>query len=84
MLHRPLVHRREEPDDGQHRGNQRRQVDYQQATQDEHPLPGETNGRSLADYRPLQTLAGRQAGVRQNELLVDVQETENGHDSLRH
>ena len=26
VLHRPLVHRREEPDDGQHRGHQRRQV----------------------------------------------------------
>ena len=59
-------------------------MDYQQTTQDQHPLPGEADGRSLADYRPLQTSTGRQTGVRQNELLVDVQEAENGDDSLRH
>ena len=84
MLHRPFVHRREEPDDRQHRGHQRRQVDYQQASQDEYPLPGEADGRPLADYRPLQAPAGRQAGVWQDELLVDVQEVENSDDSLRH
>ena len=84
MLHRPLVHRREEPDDGQHRGHQRRQVDYQQTSQDQHPLSSEADGRALADHRPLQTPTGRQAGVRQDELLVDVQETENGDDSLWH
>ena len=84
VLHRPLVHRREEPDDGQHRGHQRRQVDYQQTSQDQHPLSSEADGRALADHRPLQTPTGRQAGVRQDELLVDVQETENGDDSLWH
>lgn len=84
MLHRPLFHRREEPDHGQHSGHQRRQVDYQQASQDEYPLPGEADGRPLADYRPLQAPAGRQTGVWQDELLVDVQEVENGNDCLRH
>ena len=84
MLHRPLVHRCEEPDHGQHRGHQRRQVDYQQATQDQHSFPGEADGRTLADYRPLQASAGRQTGVRQDELLVYVQEVENGDDCLRH
>ena len=84
VLHRPLVHRREEPDDGQHRGHQRRQVDYQQATQDQHPISGEIDGCTLADYRPLQAPTRRQAGVRQDELLVDVQEAENGDDSLWH
>jgi hypothetical protein len=38
----------------------------------------------LQDYRPLQTPTGRQAGVRQDELLVDVQEAENGDVSLLH
>ena len=84
MLHRPLVHRREEPDDGQHRGHQRRQVDYQQATQDQYPLPSKADGRTLADYRSLQAPTGRQTGIRQDELLVNVQEAENGNDSLRH
>ena len=84
VLHRPLVHRREEPDDGQHRGHQRRQVDYQQAPQDQYSLPSEADGRTLADHRPLQAPTGRQTGVRQDELLVDVQEIKNGYDRLRH
>ena len=84
MLHRPLVHRREEPDHGQHRGHQRRQVDHQQASQDQHSFPGEADGRTFADYRPLQAPTGRQTGIRQDELLVDVQETEKGDDRLRH
>ena len=84
MLHRPLVHRREEPDDGQHRGHQRRQVDHRPPSQDGHPVPSEADGRTLADYQPLQTPTGRQTGVRQDELLVNVQEAENGDDSLRH
>ena len=50
----------------------------------QHPLPSEADGRSFADYRPLQALAGRQTVVRQNELLVNVQEAENGYDSLWH
>jgi len=80
----PLVHRREEPDDGQHRGHQWRQVDHQQASQNQHPLSGETDRRTLADYRPLQAPTGRQAGVRQDELLVNVQEAENSDDRLWH
>ena len=59
-------------------------MDNQQATQDQHSLLGETDGRTLADYRPLQAPTGKQAGIRQDELLVDVQETENGDDRLRH
>ena len=66
------------------RGHQRRQVDYQQATQDQYPLPGEADGRTLADYRPLQAPTGRQTGVRQDELLVNVQEAENSDDRLWH
>ena len=84
MLHRPLVHRREKPDHGQHRRHQWRQVDHQQAPQDQHPLPSEADGCTLADNRPLQTPTGRQTGIRQDELLVDVQKAENGDDSLRH
>ena len=48
----------------------------------QHFLPSETDGCTFADYRPLQALAGRQAVVRQNELLVNVQEAENGYDRL--
>jgi hypothetical protein len=50
----------------------------------QHFLPSETDGCTFADYRPLQALAGRQTVVRQNELLVNVQEAENGYDSLWH
>ena len=50
----------------------------------QHFLPCETDGCTFADYRPLQALAGRQTVVRQNELLVNVQEAENGYDSLWH
>ena len=57
-------------------------MDYQQAPQDQHSLSGEADGRTITDYRPLQAPTGRQAGVWQDELLVDVQETENGDDSL--
>jgi len=59
-------------------------VDYQQATQDEHSLSGETDGRTITDYRPLQTPTGRQVGVWQDKLLVNVQEVENSHESLWH
>ncbi len=59
-------------------------MDNQQATQDQYPLPSKADGRTLADYRPLQAPTGRQTGVRQDELLDDVQETENSDDRLRH
>ena len=52
----------------QHCGHQWRQVDHQQASQNQHPLSGETDGRTLADYRPLQAPTGRQTGVRQDAL----------------
>ena len=48
--------------------HQWRQVDHQQASQNQHPLSGETDGRTLADYRPLQALTGRQTGFRQDAL----------------
>ena len=60
------------------------QTDHQQASQNQHPLSGETAGRTLADYRPLQAPTGRQTGVRQDELLVNVQEAENSDDRLWH
>jgi len=43
-------------------------VDYQQAAQDQHSLPSEADGRTLADYQPLQIPTGRQVGVRQDAL----------------
>jgi len=61
--------------------HQWRKMDYQQASQDQHFLASETDGCTFTDYRPLQAHAGR---VRQNELLVNVQEAENGFDSLWH
>ena len=57
-------------------------MDYRPPSQDGHPIPSEVDGRTLADYRPLQAPTGRQAGIRQDELLVDVQETEEGHGGL--
>ena len=57
-------------------------MDHRPPSQDGHPVPSEVDGRTLADYRPLQTLTGRQTGVRKDELLVDVQETENSNGSL--
>ena len=43
-------------------------MDYQQATQDQHPLPSEADGCTFTDYRPLQALTGKQTGVRQDAL----------------
>ena len=57
-------------------------MDNRPPSQDWHPLPSEADGRTLTDYRPLQAPAGRQACIRQDELLVDVQETENSDGSL--
>ena len=57
-------------------------MDYRPSSQDRHPFPSEANGCTLTDYRPLQAPAGRQACIRQDELLVDVQETENSDGSL--
>ncbi len=56
-------------------------MDNRPSSQDGHPLPSEADGRTFAD-RPLQASAGRQIGIRQDELLVDVQETEEGYGSL--
>ena len=44
------------------------QTDHQQVSQNQHPLSGETDGRTLADYRPLQAPTRRQTGVRQDAL----------------
>ena len=57
-------------------------MDNRPSSQDGHPLPSEAYGCTLTDCRSLQTPTGRQAGVRQDELLVDVQEIEEGHGSL--
>ena len=57
-------------------------MDYRPSSQDRHPFPSEANGCTLTDYRPLQAPTGKQAGVRKDELLVDVQETENSDGSL--
>ena len=57
-------------------------MDNRPPSQDGHPLPSEADGRTLADNRPLQTPAGRQTRFWQNELLVDVQETEEGYGGL--
>ena len=59
-------------------------MDYRPSSQDRHPVPSEADGCALTDYRPLQAPTGRQTGVRQDELLVDVQETENSDDRLQH
>ena len=57
-------------------------MDYRPSSQDRHPFPSEANGCTLTDYRPLQAPAGRQACIRKDELLVDVQETENSDGNL--
>ena len=57
-------------------------MDNRPSSQDEYPIPSETDGRTLADYRPVQAPTGRQTRIRQDELLVDVQEAEEGHGSL--
>ena len=57
-------------------------MDNRPSSQDRHPIPSEADGRTLTDYRPLQTPTGRQVNIRQNELLVDVQETEEGYGGL--
>ena len=59
-------------------------MDHRPPSQDGHPFPSEADGRTLADYRPLQTPTGRQTGVWKDELLVNVQETENSDDCLWH
>ena len=43
-------------------------MDHQQASQDQHPLPSETDGRAFADNRPLQAPTGRQTGFWQDAL----------------
>lgn len=43
-------------------------MDNRPPSQDRHPLPSETDGRSFADHRPLQAPTRRQAGVRQDAL----------------
>jgi len=80
VLHRTLVYRQKKLDDGQHRGHQRRQVDHQQASQDQHPLSSEADGRTLADYRSLQAPTGRQTGVWQDALDLII----TGDSSLSH
>jgi len=57
-------------------------MDNRPPSQDGHPIPSKADGRTFADYRPLQTPTGRQTGVRQDELLVDVQKAEEGDGSL--
>ena len=57
-------------------------MDYRPPSQKGHPIPSEADGRTLADYRPLQAPTGRQTRIRQDELLVDVQETKEGYGSL--
>ena len=57
-------------------------MDYRPPSQNGHPIPSEADGRTFADYRPLQAPARRQACIRQDELLVDVQEIENSYGGL--
>ena len=43
-------------------------MDNRPPSQDGHSLPSKADGRTLADYQPLQTPTGRQVGVRQDAL----------------
>ena len=43
-------------------------MDNRPSSQDRHPIPSEADGRTLADYRPLQAPTGRQACIRQDAL----------------
>ena len=51
-------------------------MDIVKTAQDQSTVPSEAAGYSVADYRALQTAAGKQPCVSQSQLLVGVQTAE--------
>ena len=59
-------------------------MDIVKAAQDQSTVPSEAAGYSVADYRALQTTAGKQPCVSQSQLLVNMQTSEKDDKGMRY